>query len=160
MITSKEKKEQFDKVNEALTLFIKLFGHYSRGGSLFYNSQQIIDLHFAFKRCTSQYLFISKNRKFPFFCLLDVRECVHTEDNDSMNVYNEDLDVNAKPLFIWKRYYKYYDRYYLSSITDNLPVLVDYDVVKFIKNKDLKAKHVLTLGDYKTIKEFNARSLQ
>lgn len=155
MLTNKEKKEQFDYINEKLTLFIKLFGHYSHGGSLFYNSQQIIDLHFAFKRCTSTYLFIAKNRKYPFFCLLDVREVVHTEDNDIINVYKEDVDNTNKPLFIRKKYYKYYDRYYLSALTDNLPLLVDYNVVKYIKHKDLKAKKVITLGHYKEIEDFN-----
>lgn len=157
MLTTKEKKEQFDFINENLTLFIKLYGHYSRGGSLFYNSQQIVDLHFAFKRCTSTYLFIAKNRKFPFFCLLDVRECVHTEDGDTVNTITQDLDRDNRPLFVWKKYYKYYDRFYLSSLTDSLTCQVNYNVVKYIKNKDMKARHVLTLGSYKSIKEFNER---
>lgn len=158
-ITTKDKKERFDYVNENLTLFIKLFGHATRGGSCFYNSQQIIDLHFAFKRCTSTYLFISKNKKYPFFCLLDVRECVHSEDGDTVNTIQQDVDVDAKPLFVSKRYYKYYDRYYLSVLTDKLPVQVNYDVIKYIKHKDMKAKQVITLGEYKSIKEFNERSL-
>ena len=159
MLTTKEKKQRFDYVNEKLTLFIKLYGHFTRGGSLFYNSQQIIDLHFAFKRCTSTYLFIQKNRKFPFFCLLYVREMVHSEDNDIINNYHEDIDKSDRPLFIWKKYYKYYDRYYLSALTDNLINQVDYNVVKYIKNKDMKARNVLTLGDYVSIKQFNERSL-
>lgn len=158
-ITTKDKREQFDYINEQLTLFIKLFGHYTHGGSLFYNSQQIVDLHFSFKRCTSTYLFISKNRKYPFFCLLDTREVVHTEDNDMINNYNGDIDKDARPLFVRKSYYKYYDRFYLSALTDSLPMQVNYDVVKYIKNKDMKAKHVVTLGNYKSIKEFNERGL-
>lgn len=157
MNSKKEMKERFDYVNEHLTLFIKLFGHITHGGSMFYNSQQIIDLHFAFKRCTSTYLFIAKNRKFPFFCLLDVREIVHTEDNDIINVYKDDSDKGQRPLFVRKKYYKYYDRYYLSKITDDLEIQVDYDVVKYVKGKDMKARHIVTFGNYKTIQEFNER---
>lgn len=158
-LTSKAKKEQFDFINENLTLFLKLFGHMTRGGSCFYNSQQIVDLHFAFKRCTSTYLFIAKNRKYPFFCLLDVREMIHTEDNDSVNAVTNDIDTDDKPLFVRKKYYKYYDCYYLSALTDKLPTQVNYDVVKFIRGKDMKAKHVTTLGSYKSIEEFNERNL-
>lgn len=150
-------KEAFDEMNEQLTLFIKLFGHYTHGGSLFYNSQQIIDLHFSFKRCTSTYLFVQKNRKFPFFCLLDVREMVHSEDGDAINSFNNDIDVDQKPLFILKKYYKYYDRYYLSCLTDHLQQYVDYNVVKAHKKEKLVVNEILTMGTYKSIKEFNKK---
>lgn len=148
-------KELFDATNEQLTLFIKLFGHYTHGGSLFYNSQQIIDLHFSFKRCTSSYLFVSKNRKWPFFCLLDVREMVHSEDGDAINNYNQDIDEEQKPLFISKRYYKYYDRYYLSCLTDQLQLYVDYNVIPAQKKEKLIVNNILTMGTYKSIRAFN-----
>ena len=130
----------------------------TRGGSAYYNSQQIVDLHFAFKRCTSTYLFIAKNRKYPFFCLLDVREMVHTEDGDTVNAVTRDIDTDDKPLFVSKKYYKFYDCFYLSSLTDSLQVQVNYDVIRYIRGKDMKAKQVITLGEYKTIKEFNERN--
>ena len=150
-----QKRERFDYINEKLTLFLKLYGHYSHGGSCFYNSQQIVDLHFAFRRCTGTYLYVMKNRKFPFFCLLDVREMVHTEDNDVVNTYNKDIDEDNKPLFISKRFYKYYDRYYLSCLTDNLPKLVDYEVVKLCKREPVKVTNIVTLGNYKEVNDFN-----
>lgn len=158
-LTDKQKKEKFDEINECLTLFLKLYGHSTHGGSCFYNSQQVVDLHFAFKRCTSTYLFISKNRKYPFFCLLDVRELVHDESGDVVNTIQKDVDDDNKPLFVSKRWYKYYNRYYLDVLTKNLPLLVNYGV-KVLDKKDFKElDKILTLGSYKKIKEFNERNL-
>lgn len=150
-------KEKFDEVNETLTLFLKLYGHSTHGGSCFYNSQQVIDLHFAFKRCTSTYLFIAKNRKYPFFCLLDVRELVHDESGDVHNTFTKDVEIDDRPLFISKRWYKYYDRFYLDVLTKHLQTVVDYDVQK-ISYKDKKdLDNILTLGTFKKIKEYNDR---
>lgn len=156
--TTKDKKAKYDEINERLSLFLKLYGHYSHGGSCFYNSQAIVDLHFAFKRCTSTYLFIAKNRKFPFYCLLDVREMIHSEDGDAVNSITADIDVDNKPLFLLKKYYKYYDRYYLSCLTDELPTLVDYEVVKLDKKASCKPHQIVTLSNYKTIKEYNEKN--
>lgn len=150
-------KEKFDEVNETLTLFLKLYAHSTHGGSCFYNSQQVIDLHFAFKRCTSTYLFIAKNRKYPFFCLLDVRELVHDESGDVRNTFTKDVEIDDRPLFISKRWYKYYDRFYLDVLTKHLETLVDYDVQK-ISYKDKKdLDNILTLGTFKKVKEYNDR---
>ena len=157
MKSAQDKKDRFDYVNERLTLFLKLYGHYSHGGSCFYNTQAIVDLHFAFKRCTSTYLFIAKNRKFPFFCLLDVREMIHSEDGDAVNTITTDIDNDDKPLFILKKYYKYYDRYYLSRLTDELPLLVNYDVIKLDKKAEIKINKIITLGKYKEIEDFNKK---
>lgn len=157
MVKSKEMKERFDEINEILTLFLKTFGHQTHGGACFYNSQQVIDLHFAFKRCTSTYLFVAKNRKFPFFCLLDVRELVHDESGDVMNTIQNDVDVDDKPLFVSKRWYKYYDRFYLDVLTKNLPLYVDYNVIKLDRKDKIDIDKILTLGGYKKIKDYNER---
>lgn len=159
MLTDKAKKKQFDYINETLTLFLKLFGHQTHGGACFYNSQQVVDLHFAFKRCTSTYLFIAKNRKFPFFCLLDVRELVHDESGDTINTIQKDVDDDDKPLFVSKRWYKYYDRYYLDVLTKNLPLMVNYDVEKLDKKDMHELDMILTVGNYQKIKEYNERNL-
>ena len=50
---TKTKQEIVDYVNEKLTIFLKLFGHATHGGFCVYNSQNVVDLHFAFRRCTS-----------------------------------------------------------------------------------------------------------
>lgn len=157
MVTTKEKKEKLDEINEVLTLFLKTFGHQTHGGACFYNSQQVVDLHFAFKRCTSTYLFVAKNRKYPFFCLLDVRELVHDESGDVMNTIDKDVDVDNKPLFVSKRWYKYYDRFYLDVLTKNLPLYVDYDVIKLSQKEKIDIDKIVTLGNYKKISEYNER---
>lgn len=152
---NEEQQRKFDDINETLTLFLKTYGHQTHGGSCFYNSQQVIDLHFAFKRCTSTYLFLSKNRKYPFFCLLDVRELIHDESGDVTNVNRSDIDDDNKPLFVSKRWYKYYDRFYLDVLTKHLKLMVDYDV-KIVQPRDKKElKEIITLGTYKRIKEYN-----
>ena len=155
MLTKKEDRAKFDEINETLTLFIKTFGHQTHGGSLFYNSQQVIDLHFAFKRCTSCYLFIAKNKKYPFFCLLDVRELIHDEGNDVVNTIQQDIDLDNRPLFVSKRWYKYYDRFYLDVLTKNLPLYCDYDVQKIEPRNKQELKNIITLGNYRKIREYN-----
>lgn len=157
MAKNKDKREEFDRINETLTLFLKTFGHQTHGGSCFYNSQNVIDLHFAFKRCTSTYLMVMKNRKYPFFCLVDVRELVHDESGDTKNVINRDVDDDNKPLFVGKWWYKYYDRYYLDVLTKNLPKYVDYDVEKVEWKNHQELEHIVTLGNYQKIREYNER---
>lgn len=158
MVGNKDNKKRFDEINETLTLFLKTFGHQTHGGACFYNSQQVVDLHFAFKRCTSTYLFVAKNRKFPFFCLLDVRELVHDESGDVVNTVEKDVDVDNRPLFVSKRWYKYYDRFYLDVLTKHLPVYVNYDVNKLDNKDKIELHEILTFGTYQKIKEFNERN--
>lgn len=154
---TKEQKEICDYINEMLTLFLKVYvSHGTHGGTCIYNSQNIVDLHFAFRRNTSTYLYITKNRKFPFFCLLNVRELLHDEGNDVTNVYDKDVDELDKPLFVWKSWYRYYDRYYLDVLFKDLPLMVDYNVQKVNPRlQKVKLDTILTLGNYKKIREFN-----
>lgn len=158
MNTKKEQKEQYDRINEALTLFLKTYGHMTHGGKLVYNSQQVIDLHFAFKRNTAIYCWVARTRKYPFFCLSEVREVIHDESHDVMNVVTRDVELDDRPLFVSKRYFKYYDRYYLDVLTKNLPVMVNYDVP--ILNRKVARKEIeeiVTLGNYHAIREYNDR---
>lgn len=156
---TKLEKEHVDYINEKLTLFLKIgVSHGGKGSTCIYNSQNVTDLHFAFRRCTSTYLMIYKNRKFPFFCLLNTRELVHDESNDVVNTQINDIDDDAKPLFVSKRWFKYYDRYYLYVLFKNLPVMVDYDVKKLnrLEYKDLES--VLTFSKYKMLNDFNRKN--
>lgn len=157
MITDKQKRARFDEINETLTLFFKLYGHSTHGGSAFFNSQNVTDLHFAFRRNTACYLYVAHNRKFPFFCLLDVRELIHDESNDVVNTNNGDVEKDNRPLFISKRWYKYYDRYYLDVLTKSLPTYVNYDVIRLSRKDKKDIKYILTLGNFTKIKEYNER---
>lgn len=159
MVTDKSKRERFDEVNEALTLFLKLYGHSTHGGSCFFNSQNVVDLHFSFKRNTACYLYVAHNRKYPFFCLLDVRELIHDESNDVVNTNDGDIDKDNKPLFISKRWYKYYDRYYLDVLTKHLPLFVNYAVKKLDRKDKEDIRHILTLGNFKMIKDYNEKNM-
>lgn len=155
MAREKEKRAEFDKINEVLTLFLKTYGHQTHGGSCFYNSQNVVDLHFSYKRCTAVYLNVMKNRKYPFFCLLDVREMVHDESGDIKNTIDKDVDLDNRPLFVSKRWYKYYDRYYLDVLTKDLPLYVDYDVKKVEPKNKQVIKEIITLGNYEKIRLYN-----
>lgn len=154
----KNKREMVDETNEIITLFLKTYGHQTHGGSCFYNSQNVIDLHFGFKRNTSIYLMVMKNRKYPFFSLLDVRELVHDESGDVKNTITHDVDDDNKPLFVSHKWYKYYNRYYLDVLTKHLKTMVDYNVQILSYKERKELDHILTLGNYKRIKEFNERN--
>ena len=158
MVGDKKDRHTFDEINEALTLFLKTFGHMTHGGKLIYNSQQVVDLHFSFKRNTSIYCYVARTRKFPFFCLSEVRELIHDETNDVVNVVTRDAEVDNRPLFVSKRWFKYYDRYYLDVLSKNLPLYVDYEVEKLNKRNGRKEiDEIVTLGKYKAILEYNER---
>ena len=160
MVTDKSKRQAFDEINEALTLFLKLYGHATHNGFLVFNSQNVIDLHFSFKRNTSTYLYLTKNRKFPFFCLVQGREIIHDEAHDVVNTNVGDVDDGDKPIFVSKRWYKYYDRFYLDVLYKDLPLYVDYSVQKVTPLNKIQVKQIVTLGNYKAIKEYNKKMLK
>lgn len=148
-----------DIINEELMLFVKLFGHYC-GGTLIVNTQALCDCHYAFKRCISSYLWIENKRKFPFFSLLSVRELAHSEDNDIINNFDKDSEVDNRPLFILNKYMKYYDYRCYSIFTDGLELQVNYDNPIKHKKDSLKTNVLLTLQDFKTLKEFANKGME
>ena len=82
--------------NEQVSLFVKLFGHFSHGGSLIYNTQDLKDTHYGFKRCTSSMLWIHSRIKFPFFSVFKVRELISMTDDtvQTSNNFNEDIELS------------------------------------------------------------------
>ena len=153
---TKTQQEIVDYVNEKLTIFLKLFGHATHGGFCVYNSQNVVDLHFAFRRCTSTYLMLSKKRRFPFFTLVECREMVHDESGDVVNTIQKDVDEDNKPLFVSNRWHKYYDRFYLDILFKDLPLMVNYDVPIENKRKHrVELQEITTLGNFKMIKAYN-----
>lgn len=145
-------------INEKLMLFVKLFGHYTHGGYLIVNTQSIADLHFAFKRCVGSYYFITETRRYPFFSVAKVRECVYSEDNTSINGFNRDIEEDMKNVFIWNKNFKNYDCFCYSIFTDKLAYKVDYNAKVLRKKDSLKAIDIVTLQDFKSLKgdNFNA----
>lgn len=135
-------------INECLMLFVKLFGHYTHGGNLLINTQSISDLHFAFKRCVGSYYFITETKRYPFFSIAKVRECVYSEDNTSINGFNRDIEEDMKNVFIWNGNFKNYDCYCYSIFTDNLRYKVDYKQKVLTKRDSLKAVEIVTLQEF------------
>ena len=135
-------------VNNALMRFVKLFGHYSHGGKLIIDTQAICDLHFSFKRCMSNYLYIYSRSKLPFFTIMKVREMMYSEDNSVVNNVNEDIELSLRKIFIWNWSYKLYDCYCYSSFTDHLAYQVNYEVDKKSVKDDLKVYEVVSFHDF------------
>ena len=139
------------KINDSLMIFIKLFGHYTHGGTLITNSQAILDCHFSIKRCLSHYLYINVRQKYPFITLFKVREMLYSADGSAINNSDEDLEESTKLVLFFNRYYKYYDSYCYSVFTDCLPFQVDYKVRILKRTDSLKADKLITLQDFEEL---------
>lgn len=144
--------------NEQVSLFVKLFGHYSHGGSLYYNTQDMKDTHYGFKRCTSSMLWIHSRRKYPFFSVFQVRELISMNDDtvQTMNNFNDDVEFSCLKLVIPNKYQYYYDCFAFSYLTDDKRMLVDYKAKKKkqtkIKKVNLKANYITSFKEFKTFK--------
>lgn len=135
------------KINEELLLFNKLFAHETKGGSLFYDTQSVLDNHFAIKRTLSSYLYIHHTIKIPFFLLMYVKELKYSED--STNVFKDDVEESGLQLIIVpKRVWKKFDCYCYSCLTDDLPVNKNVCVPV-----SLKAEDIVSFKEYLTLKE-------
>lgn len=136
------------RINNQLMLFVKLFGHYSHGGNLIINTQSISDLHFSFKRCVSNYLYIHDNNRYPFFTRFRVREMLYTDDASTVNVVSEDIEKSLLSCLVRNKYAKSYDKYALSIFTDELAYEVDYEVAILTRFDDLKVRELITMQDF------------
>lgn len=130
-------------INTELLLFNKLIGHETKGGVLIYDTQSISDVHYAVKRSLSNYIYIHHLRKGLFFNVAYVMESRYSEDNSVITAIGHDVEEKdlLKKVYIPKKYWKYFDCYCYSVLTDNLPVV---DEVVSIKDKDLKAKYIVS----------------
>lgn len=131
-LTSDNQDYNDNVINVLQSLFNKLFGHMGKGSILFYDTQNVLDCHYAIKRCTSTFNWILKSRNFFFFRVLYIRELINSESvSSSQNDFNEDVDMSVRKYIVWRWNYKKYDRYYFSYMTDNLPLSdIHYDYTK------------------------------
>ena len=106
--------------NECIDLFNKLFGHATRGGTLFYDTQNIADNHKGIRRNIATYINIIRTIKIPFFVLMHTREQTYDETGNTINVNTDDIDTTGKFVIIPKKVWKLYDRYCYAFLTDNL----------------------------------------
>lgn len=135
------------ETNYDLKLFNKLYGHETRGGYLYYDTQVMRDNHYAIKRCMNSYLWIHHAVKWvPFVILAQVQELFFSEDGEVLNVNNGDVEDQLRWLVIPKSIWKKFDCYTYSVFTDNLPVA---EKVCHGNKKDLKTDYLLELGSQK-----------
>ena len=104
--------------NVDLSLFNKLIAHETRGGTLYYDTQSVLDNHYSMKRVCSTYFFIQKNVNFLLFRVLYVREMINSENG--VNNFIDDVDTTTRKVMIPFWYLKRYDRYEYSYLTDDL----------------------------------------
>lgn len=131
-------------INTQLLLFFKLFGH-ECSGLCVVNTHCLSDLHYALKRCTSQYFYIHHlSRYIPFLSLAYMREERYSEDNTTLNVYDKDVEDTTKRMLMWKSTFKKYDSFCFSYLTDHLPYDNENDRVYKHKHDSLKAEEVVS----------------
>lgn len=136
--------------NERVALFNKLFGHSTKNGVCIYDTQCVGDLSINVRRCLSSDIYIYDLVKcFPFFLVAKIREERYSEDGQTINTYNEDLEDSLKKCLISKRTWKLFDAFCYSAWTDDLPV-VD-NVVNLSKDASLKAQKLVSFREYKTV---------
>lgn len=111
--------------SERLSNFFKLWRHETHGGYVVINSQSTSDLHYSIKYVLSDYLYIHHKTRAPFVSILKVQEMVYCADKDGahiVNARNDDVETNLRMMFVFNKYFKYYDSYCYSIFTDGLPV--------------------------------------
>lgn len=135
------------ETNYDLKMFNKLYGHETKGGYLYYDTQVMRDNHYAIKRCMNSYLWIHHLIKWvPFVVLAKVQELFFSEDGERINVNNGDVEDELRWLIIPKKTWKTFDCYTYSVFTDDLPVA---DNVIHGHKKDLKTPYIVEIGAQK-----------
>lgn len=133
---------------KAVSLFFKLFGHETKGGKFFSDSQALGDICIEFRRNIAQYFYVHHLEKHvPFLLFFKVREERYSEDNSVMSMYSEDTEDTLKTVWARKRLFKLYDQYCYSVLTDSLPV--KNDLVNGATLPDLKARYIVSFHDTK-----------
>ena len=131
-------------INDTLTSFYKLFAHYTHGGTCILDTQSIKDNHYSAKRCIGNYFYIHSRIKLPFISICKVREFISVDDDNTINVIGEDLELSMRKVIIFNSCYKKYDCYAFSSFTDYLDYEVDYEVPILKFDDDLKIYRFVT----------------
>lgn len=119
-----------EDLNDRLLQFFKLCAHETRGGRVILDTQSPHDVHYTIKRSLSTYLEIWKAVKLPFVTLMWVRENKLTDGERTESMTADGKDYTAFRSFgqlfdfhvVSHKWWRYYDRYAYSALTDHLPV--------------------------------------
>lgn len=150
-----------EDVNDVLQKLYKLIAHETQGGYMYIDTQNPLDVHFGPKRSLSTYYHIYKRTPiklfgYEFFSIIHLREMMLNAGDKSEEVKNEDPQdaqhEGTKGTYwhiIGRKWFKYYDRYCYSALTDHLPVANNTVTVGNCK----KAKNVLQIKNYIRLKK-------
>lgn len=140
-----------EELNERMLLLNKLIAHETRGGSIFYDTQSIGDNHFAIRRCLSDYIHIVKKLNLPFFMVLFYQRMQYMDGETTINSTQKADEIKPKYVIIpKKKYFKMYDRYCYSIMTDHLETVSNK--TKPNKHQSLKAEKLVSFKKWRTIK--------
>lgn len=142
-----------DNLNQELLLFFKLIGH--EGCRLYVDTQSIHDTHYSLERCISEQLYIHRTvSKFLFiplpFLIMYVEECRYSADKSVMQVQDDDVEKNLRPLLVPRRVWKLFDYRCYSVLTDDKPVLNNETATD-----QLKIGNIVSFVKYNEVVAFN-----
>lgn len=128
-----------EAINDELRDWTKLIGHETQGGTCIVNTHCINDLHFAFKRTTSNYYYVDRLIKWiPFLLVARIVEQRYSDDGSIISVDTEDVADKFRWYVFSKRTWKLFDCYAFSKLTDGLARESDKR-----KDRDLKTDKVI-----------------
>lgn len=141
-----------EEINDYLLKFWKLCAHETRGGYFFLDTQSPQDMHYTVKRSLSTYYHIYRRVTLPVVSFIWLRENMLVDGENTVAIdthidpQDSVLDGGKKMYFrpILNKWWRYYDQYAYSALTDDLPVedaLVDIESQKV--NDLLRIKHLL-----------------
>lgn len=142
-----------EEVNDYLLKFWKLCAHETKGGYFILDTQSPQDMHYTVKRSLSTYYHIYKRVTMPIVSLIWLRENMLVDGENTIAVdthvdpQDAVMDGGKKMYFrpILNKWWKYYDRYAYSVLTDELPVEDNTVKIKTQKvNGLLRIKQIIT----------------
>lgn len=146
---SKDIKDE--EVNDTLLALFKLCAHETKGGYFFIDTQAPQDMHYSIKRSLSTYYTIYKRTTLPLVSLLWIRENIFV-DGENTVAMDSQIDTQDKVseggkkmyfLVLPNKWWKYYDRYAYSSLTDHLPTSTE--ICQILHKSDFKLKDLLRI---------------
>lgn len=137
-------------LNSDITEWLKLIRHSLHGSyrslfgfgatipNLILETQSKNDNHFAFDRALNQVLYINKSWNLPFFKLVYCRDLLLIDSVE--NVYQDDSrdSIVNRWYLVPKKYFKYYDSFCYSFLTDKLSSKDNVNYVYQTKKKRKK----------------------
>lgn len=140
-------------LNEEINTFFKLYGHESHGGKCIIETQNVLDNHYAIKRCLTFYYNIDANFNLPFFKLVRFYKVFYADDDSVKNVVSLNSKVDYSYMLIPKSMFTRYDSYTYSWLTDELPLSKDYRYIQrhrlwfYYGDRNLKSREIPTFKE-------------